>query len=63
MKGKVSMKFYVVTWMENDDCKTKIFKYRKAAEKFGCKMMCEHNTAVDISTFIDTTEIETSHYN
>ena len=57
------MKFYVVCWMENDCCKSKVFKYRKAAEKFGFKMMCDHDTAIDISTFIDTTEIEICHYN
>jgi len=49
--------------MENDCCKSKVFKYRKAAEKFGFKMMCDHDTAIDISTFIDTTEIEICHYN
>lgn len=57
------MKYYVVCWMENNTCNTKVFKYRKSAEKFGCKVMIECNTSVDISTFVDTTEIATEHYN
>lgn len=57
------MKFYVVCWMENDAVKTKIYKNKKSAEKFGCKKMCEYDTSVDIATYVDGTHIETSHYN
>lgn len=57
------MKYYVVCWMENDEVKSKTFKYRKAAEKFGCKMMYKYHTSVDIATWIDTEHIITENYN
>lgn len=57
------MKYYVVCWIENFECKSKIYKNRKAAEKFGSKMMIEHNTSIDVATWIDTECISTEHYN
>jgi hypothetical protein len=57
------MKYYVISWLENDTVKTKIYKNRKAAEKFGLKMMYEHDTGVDVATYIDANHIETEHYN
>lgn len=56
------MKYYVVCWMENDEVKSKIFKYRKSAEKFGCKMMYKYHTSVDIATWIDAEHIITENY-
>lgn len=46
------MKFYVVCWAEKDTVETKIYKNLKSAEKFGCRMMIEHNTSVNINTYI-----------
>lgn len=57
------MKFYVVCWTEKDTVETKIYKNLKSAEKFGCRMMIEHNTSVNINTYIDDKCVDSAHYN
>ena len=47
------MKFYVVTWCENEKVKSKAFKYRKSAEKFGGKMLDIWGCQIDIATWVD----------
>ena len=41
----------------------KVYKNLKSAEKFGCRMMIEHNTSVDINTYINGKCIDSAHYN
>ena len=57
------MKIYVVCWLEDDKAKTKVYKNRQSAEKFGLKMMLKHNSAVNIATYIDGEIVNSEWYN
>ena len=54
-------KIYVVCWLENDKAKTKAYKIRKSAEKFGLKMMLKHDTAVNLATYRNGEIVNTAY--
>lgn len=56
-------KNYIVCWLENDIIKTKTYKTRKSAEKFGLKVMLENDVAVNIATYYDGELISSDWYN
>ena len=56
-------KIYVVCWLENDKAKTKAYKIRKSAEKFGLKMMLKHDTAVNLATYCNGEIVNSEWYN
>ena len=44
------MKYYVVSWIANNgDVKTKTYKRRKSAERFGCEMLETFGNEIHIS--------------
>lgn len=56
-------KNYIVCWLENDIIKTKTYKTRKSAEKFGVKVMMENDVAVNIATYYDGELVSNDWYN
>ena len=53
-RGANVVKLYVVCWVENNIVKSKAYKNKKSAEKFGIKKMCSY----DIALYIDGIRIE-----
>lgn len=65
MKDYKNHKFYVViadTWDVETDCKSqKIYRYRKAANKYGVELVEKYGHCT-ISTFIGTECVEIEQY-